>query len=98
MKHRTTAEQKSRWKKLDKAATTGPWTTDKHCREGEVWSPMEELICEGTVVDPAKYRANAEFICAAREAVPVLLKEVAEGEERYNALLLLKDMAVKEKP
>lgn len=86
MKHSTTPEQKKEWKRLEKAASAGPWTTDRYAREGEVWSPMKELLFESAIVDPVKYKANADFIAGAREAVPALLKEVAELEERNRVL------------
>ena len=75
-------EQLQEWQRLANEATEGPW---KRCGLDGVMSMSDDadpiiVSCYSTVI--TQQSKNADFIAAAREAVPQLITEV----RRYNLL------------
>jgi hypothetical protein len=68
-----TREELDRWKQLAEAATAGLWETMWSPKIGTAvaaYSDYYETVCDGAALE------NAEFIAAARDAVPRLVAEV----------------------
>ncbi len=75
-----TAEQLAEWHRLEQAATKGPWRKDSHSGWLEhSGAPVKGLSCSLGVIH---FDEDADFVAAARTAVPALLSEV----ERLRAL------------
>lgn len=78
-------QQINEWRALANGASPGPWTwIEKHGRDytDEGWSfipvldARKDTVCDLASNDADTLQADAAFIAAAREAVPVLLGEV----------------------
>ncbi len=67
-----TKEQLEKWKQLDEAATDGPWRFD----HGHVVHKDVSVIWIANCRSSPVPEYDAEFIAAAREAVPALISEV----------------------
>lgn len=76
----TTRERRDEWKRLAEAATEGPWDLDMNKRWGswKVTAPPSDGHPDYSrkIADSLLTEADAEFIAAAREAVPALIAEV----------------------
>lgn len=68
-------------KRLCDAATPGPWTVDGPWGVGQVWTTPAE---SGERIADSVSDADAEFIAAARTAVPQLLARVAALEAELD--------------
>lgn len=71
-----TVAQSDAWRKLADAATPGPW--EEVAESGEWWITGPDIYNDAVMTTNASEisQADADFICAAREAVPALLAEV----------------------
>lgn len=71
-----TPEQLAALKALADAATPGPW--EEVAESGEWWITGPDIYNDAVMTTNASEisQADADFICAAREAVPALLAEV----------------------
>ena len=70
-----TQEQLARWRALADAATPGPW--EQVAESGEWWISGPDIERHFVIDTTNGVNAqNADFIAAAREAVPALLAEV----------------------
>lgn len=81
-----TTEQLAEWRRLANAATAGPWarTETIHAESSVVVEafPLTRPIAR-FVTDHTEYgRANAEFVAAARQAVPALVAALVESRQR----------------
>jgi hypothetical protein len=77
-----TREELDRWKQLADAATAGPWEADTRpvkLIHGTVYLPIGPMS-----LDLEGARVDAEFIAAARDAVPRLVAEVERLTEEYG--------------
>lgn len=76
----TPRERRDEWKRLADAATEGPWDLDMNKRWGswKVTAPPSDGHPDYSrkIADSLLTEADAEFIAAAREAVPALAAEV----------------------
>jgi hypothetical protein len=80
-----TDEQRAGWQRLCDAATEGPWRNNHFTKDEE--GPASNSVVSGLLVvvkswgfelellSPKQHKANADFIAAAREALPALLAE-----------------------
>lgn len=75
-------EQLSEWQQIANEATEGPWRhgSDYDIRTLREWWNVstwpEDTAISQTIIYNLSSKADAEFIAAAREAVPVLIAEV----------------------
>ena len=83
-----TVAQSDAWRKLADAATPGPW--EEVAESGEWWITGPDIFNDVVMTSDASEisQADADFICAARAAVPALLAEV----ERLRAILAYIDI------
>ena len=83
-----TPEQLAALKALADAATPGPW--EEVAESGEWWITGPDIYNDAVMTTNASEisQADADFICAARAAVPALLAEV----ERLRAILAYIDI------
>lgn len=74
-------------RKLTDAATEGPWEVPHSCDASVdyVTAPADDNLC-GPVCDVRSPVRNAEFIAAARTAVPALLDALDQAEARIKAV------------
>ena len=69
--------------RLERAATPGPWTSHRPGRYGEVLATESEWTngYYGFLVAQSCGPLNAEFIVAARNALPALIRRIRELEQ-----------------
>ena len=80
----TVTAKLAEWEALADAATEGPWDTDgggASVGHGDKW--VAHVVDQQEPNEPVQARADAEFIAAARTAMPALLKFVRKVRARH---------------
>lgn len=83
------AEQIAAWQRLCDAATPGPWTeSDDAPGEIKGWLEPDENRSIGKFYGAfADWHPNQRFVCAARQALPLCLAEIARLRQRVEELI-----------
>jgi hypothetical protein len=84
-----TEDERTELRRLHEAATAGPWVHTTDAMTGSEWGYIRPGVCAAPLAtmwrNHERLMPNAEFIAAARTAVPALLDE----NERLRAVLAL---------